>query len=95
VDSYLAECWLHFLDNLTYKKDSVKITRPLTDTLLESLIPKVSATEIAVLILLISVIRKLTLKWLVYGGHIFSLKPQIISGESEYCCDMHQHSLKS
>jgi hypothetical protein len=25
VDSYLAECWLQFLDNPTYKKDSAKI----------------------------------------------------------------------
>ena len=25
VDSYLAECWLHFLDNPTYKKDSVRL----------------------------------------------------------------------
>ena len=25
VDSYLAECWLHFLDNPTYEKDSAKI----------------------------------------------------------------------
>jgi hypothetical protein len=24
VDSYLAECWLHFLDNLTYERDSAK-----------------------------------------------------------------------
>jgi hypothetical protein len=26
VDSYLAECWLHFLDNPTYERDSKKIT---------------------------------------------------------------------
>jgi hypothetical protein len=26
VDSYLAECWLHFLDNPLYKRDSAKIT---------------------------------------------------------------------
>jgi hypothetical protein len=25
VDSYLVECWLHFLDNLMYERDSVKI----------------------------------------------------------------------
>jgi hypothetical protein len=25
VDSYLAECWLHFLDNPTYERDSAKI----------------------------------------------------------------------
>jgi hypothetical protein len=25
MDSYLAECWLHFLDNPTYERDSAKI----------------------------------------------------------------------
>jgi hypothetical protein len=25
VDSYPAECWLHFLDNPTYERDSTKI----------------------------------------------------------------------